>query len=1239
MKLYPPYIEGIIPSFSLKSGTGTVITVPFSMNRAVGQTEISNFSLKVKNIISNEYILTLTADSYNYERNEVYFVLLPTQAAVFNIGQHYKIQLAYIDITGEIGYYSTVGVIKCTDEVSAKIEGLSVTQSNIHRYTYKGIYNHKDSTEKEYQYQFIITDVYGNIIKDSGKQIHYVELDEDMYSSSDSFEYYADLIENEKYYIQYNVITNNQLMVKSKKYCIMQSELVEMEEPLTLTAELNYDNGYIQVDIKQIGKEEEEASGEFFAEGNFLISRACSDTQYTEWEPIRTIKLNGKGPIYSSKKDFTIEQGKTYKYALQKYNTYNLLTQKRCSNTVFADFEDAFLSDGQYQLRIRYNPQINSFKTTLQETKVETIGGKYPIFFKNGNVEYKEFPISGLVSYKMDEADTFVIDKNELGFDYEYTLLDRHTNNTAARVEELEDRRRELYDILYKNEAKRKSYSDVELQAFTVELKNIYRMKARLADGINRYDKEIINTDQHATTDLIGTNFAAERIFKIKVLDWLNNGQPKIFRSPSEGNYIVRLLNTSLSPEARLGRLLHNFSTTAYEMAEFNYDNLKKYHLINVDEINFLFLLWKTVLLSEPQYNTRTEKEVEEWDYYFDAPDEDVEVVDNNEHKVIYRSGEILPPGIIAQSVYLYDFIPGTTITIDGVDIVVGANGSHYFESQNGIKSIVIPHNNYYTGSITYSYYGVSKSNFDLILDEGIETHACRQFIGDQSNIIKQIEDVKTSIINFYKLSFMKREIIDVKYESNYNTYYSDKECTKKIYLKDDLNFNTQSDYYVQIDDPVGAYQPYTKTSYDETVKYFTIDEEGQYNEISFVDELPTPYYTKKNIVFLIDDHDTMTSKINNIRPLYRYNVNNIIIDGKYYYFNNYFANYNRFYFYTNDDYSKQIFNEKTLYIYDSINDRYVLATGEFDINEEYYEKIPVETITLYQDFQNNHTYANKDDYNKIKVEIFDKIYKTDNTYDNIYTKMLNNYIKEYYNYTGNKKRYFPLNEESIDIILTGKTYTITKDELIYYYFMQPLSYNIVINDEVIDLTDEQHYDIIGEDNYSNIELSNGTLLDCTYKTKVLTYSLEENSDDFIFNNYKAKLLDCLAKINHTDESSYINIDDLNEVLKWYKAELVRLLLNADSTEVDETDPNQVTFDYDGLVDEYIAYLNLYESCMLGELAIEDVDIAKYPRLQEKFNDVLEIYEEARTSYYSIYNNYIKRLEYLLDKYRKGESA
>ena len=49
-------------------------------------------------------------------------------------------------------------------------------------------------------------------------------------------------------------------------------------------------------------------------------------------------------------------------------------------------------------------------------------------------------------------------------------------------------------------------------------------------------------------TDLSSDNINKERIFKLKVLEWLNNGEPKLFRSATEGNYIVRLMNTSLTP-------------------------------------------------------------------------------------------------------------------------------------------------------------------------------------------------------------------------------------------------------------------------------------------------------------------------------------------------------------------------------------------------------------------------------------------------------------------------------------------------------------------------------------------------------------------------------------------------------------------------------------------------------------------------------------------------------------------
>ena len=53
------------------------------------------------------------------------------------------------------------------------------------------------------------------------------------------------------------------------------------------------------------------------------------------------------------------------------------------------------------RLPIKFNPKINSFKTVIQEQKMETIGGKYPVFFRNGNVRYKEIGISGLISYWM----------------------------------------------------------------------------------------------------------------------------------------------------------------------------------------------------------------------------------------------------------------------------------------------------------------------------------------------------------------------------------------------------------------------------------------------------------------------------------------------------------------------------------------------------------------------------------------------------------------------------------------------------------------------------------------------------------------------------------------------------------------------------------------------------------------------------------------------------------------------
>jgi hypothetical protein len=44
-------------------------------------------------------------------------------------------------------------------------------------------------------------------------------------------------------------------------------------------------------------------------------------------------------------------------------------------------------------------------------------------------------------------------------------------------------------------------------------------------------------------------------------------------------------MNTSLSPNDTLGRMLHTFTSTAYEMAEYNFSNLVKFNFFKKETI------------------------------------------------------------------------------------------------------------------------------------------------------------------------------------------------------------------------------------------------------------------------------------------------------------------------------------------------------------------------------------------------------------------------------------------------------------------------------------------------------------------------------------------------------------------------------------------------------------------------------------------------------------------------------
>ena len=422
-RLYPPLIEGTIPAFYDVSK----LVVPYSNNRTVGGGDYKGFVLKINTVRSNNCLGTVQQTGV-FSLTSVAFDV-SSLADVLKVGQSYKIQIAYIGIDNVVGYFSTVGVIKYTAKPTVEIGGLKPGTTNYTQKTYTGIYtNQQDTTEKVYNYRFIIRDADDNVIEDSGFLLHDSSLDESSGSSVDSYYTKHNLESNESCTIQYMVITSGNMTLSTPRYRIIGNYTAEPQTYIRLQAILNYDNGYIDL----VMRGESNSGGEVPTSGNFVLSRKDLSAD-GRWEDIHLFVLNTELPSKHTLRDFTIWQGHNYIYSIQQYNSHGIYTDRIVSNEVFADFEDAFLYDGQRQLRIRFNPKISSFKTDLLESKIDTIGGKYPFIFRNGNTYYKEFPISGLISYLSDNDQLFMTNKELAVRADNYT---RQTTDANANISE-----------------------------------------------------------------------------------------------------------------------------------------------------------------------------------------------------------------------------------------------------------------------------------------------------------------------------------------------------------------------------------------------------------------------------------------------------------------------------------------------------------------------------------------------------------------------------------------------------------------------------------------------------------------------------------------------------------------------------------------------------------------------------------------------------------------------------------
>lgn len=530
--LYPPVVDTYMPAF-IAGCTDTQCNIYFSLSKYNSSDDIKSIWVSVNNQFTNETVLAnplglkvfrggLVADETR-EGDDKYCISLTKEDLKdkeWALNQLYKVQIrfcsadpgdsptmAWITQNSEFfSEWSTVCLIQGIARPELTLRNFSDAEVGIE--TIFSTLNNKivgrvkfeDEEELEsYHFSIFNADNTEKPVYESG--IVYTE----PYNPNE-INYDLDYVftDGEKYKLNFTYTTKS-LYEKTHEYTFLVIETGGERFDAKIYAEQDEENGCIKINV--ISDKER-----FF--GNLTIRRASSDTNFSIWEDVHTTSITSEDFLNFHWADYTVESGVWYKYGVQKRNSHGdrglIVT---IADPVMVTLQDMFLTRADQQLRIKFNPQVSGFKKVMTESLTQTLGSKYPFIKRNGNVGYRQFSISGLISHFCDENGSFIT------------------------TDELYKNRKDLYDV---------------------------------------YNEKNLITEYN--------DFTLERTFREKVLEFLTANDVKLFRSPAEGNILVRLMDVNFTPEQTLGRMIYSFSATAHEIDDINFNNFEKYGIQKVGE-------------------------------------------------------------------------------------------------------------------------------------------------------------------------------------------------------------------------------------------------------------------------------------------------------------------------------------------------------------------------------------------------------------------------------------------------------------------------------------------------------------------------------------------------------------------------------------------------------------------------------------------------------------------------------
>lgn len=431
---------------------------------------------------------------------------------------------------------------------------------------------------------------------------------------------------------------------------------------------------------------------------------------------LNTIKIVNKENILHGEdftfEDYTVEMGEDYQYVVAECDSSGkviaLLTNLKPfgpNNPAYARLmrmEYSFLTDKYHQLKFAGDVSVSNFKRNTQDAFQTTIGGKYPFYTRASAMNYRTLTLSGLITINFDENATFmrldIIGKMKIGdiltvseygalisvspgceqFFTEtvvndnrvYRLTGRPTKDFPMSQDQIVGLVNRCTTTIIKNglwweddEGSQLVVQDRDLigaDEFSLSRRRFLQNNHKVLPGAQSNYGQYLQRDAKLSYGTQPTDALVytERKFREKVMEWLSNGKPKLFRSETEGDMIVMVSGASFTPYQKSGRMVYSVSCTLTEIAAFTSQNLFLYDLVPSKiksvclEINDFLYTWGK---KDPQVVTDFQFVYSD---SFDIPnmriDDEYNVVSinlsrgirNQQGTVLYTALDTLPPGI-----------------------------------------------------------------------------------------------------------------------------------------------------------------------------------------------------------------------------------------------------------------------------------------------------------------------------------------------------------------------------------------------------------------------------------------------------------------------------------------------------------------------------------------------------------------------------------------------------------------